>query len=86
MLKISVRPELSMNSNSPALTPFSTLISSWSTAPAVAHARKNFKRTPRTRLCQAAGVAPLRGSAEGRFGGGRQLGRFISHEVGVLDT
>jgi len=28
MLKISVMPELSMNSSSPALTPFSTLISS----------------------------------------------------------
>jgi hypothetical protein len=44
------------------------------------------KRTPRVRLYRPAGGAPYRGSAEGATGVGLYPGRFMSHEVGVLET
>ena len=49
-------------------------------------AHKGYKHTPRIRLCRSAGVAPSRGCAEGAPGVGVYPGRFIWHDVGVLET
>ena len=71
MLKISVSPELSMNSSSPALTPFRTLMSNWSTR------------------CSSERKGPAEHAPQGPAddGGGQSpAGRFIWHDVGVLET
>ncbi len=87
MLKISVRPELSMNSSSPALTPFSTLISNWSTGAEMQSAQRIQAGAADPALpVPPMAHAPSRGSAAGATGVGAYPGRFMSHEVGVLET
>jgi hypothetical protein len=67
---MSVRPELSMNSSSPALMPFNTLMRIWSKRD-LSDAKGPVERAPRG-LTQ-----------EGRD---QPPGRFIWHDVGVLAT
>jgi hypothetical protein len=73
MLKISVRPELSMNSSSPELMPLSRLMRNWSKADPETLASKEKARGRRLRRAR-------------RESGDQAPGRFIWHEVGVLET
>ena len=70
MLKMSVRPELSMKSSSPALTPFKTLMRSWSK-----------RGSPETD-----GPVEQAPQGRRAWNPNQPPGRFIWHEVGVLAT
>jgi hypothetical protein len=73
MLKISVRPELSMNSSRPELMPLSRLMRNWSKDDPETLAKKEKARGRWLRRARG-------------WSGDQAPGRFIWHEVGVLDT